>query len=165
MKMLRETLLLTWPLCTLKSQRPACSTSNLFDASATRLRSRILSLSLCIRPCLHVRGRICNLRRIVWSAESRRSLRYARAINGPRSKLDCKHQVPLLGSADSFARLLQASAQVEDLQKNLIEEQKIVAEKKEKTGALIEAIGKEKVMVCSLLGSTSAAAVPLIPCS
>lgn len=38
-------------------------------------------------------------------------------------------------------------AQVEDLQKNLIEEQKIVAEKKEKTGALIEAIGKEKVQV------------------
>jgi hypothetical protein len=42
---------------------------------------------------------------------------------------------------------VQASAQVEDLQKNLIEEQKIVAEKKEKTGALIEAIGKEKVQV------------------
>ena len=37
--------------------------------------------------------------------------------------------------------------QVEDLQKNLVEEQKIVAEKKEKTGALIEAIGKEKVQV------------------
>jgi dynein heavy chain, axonemal len=44
-------------------------------------------------------------------------------------------------------KIAQASAQVEDLQKNLIEEQKIVAEKKEKTGALIEAIGKEKVQV------------------
>jgi dynein heavy chain, axonemal len=43
--------------------------------------------------------------------------------------------------------LVQASAQVEDLQKNLVEEQLIVAEKKEKTGALIEAIGKEKVQV------------------
>ena len=49
---------------------------------------------------------------------------------------------------DPYNRLaLQASAQVEDLQKNLVEEQKIVAEKKEKTGALIEAIGKEKVQV------------------
>ena len=37
--------------------------------------------------------------------------------------------------------------QVTDLQRNLVEEQKIVAEKKEKTGALIEAIGKEKVQV------------------
>lgn len=46
-----------------------------------------------------------------------------------------------------FLTWLQASAQVEDLQKNLVEEQKIVAEKKEKTGALIEAIGKEKVQV------------------
>jgi dynein heavy chain, axonemal len=36
---------------------------------------------------------------------------------------------------------------VSDLQKNLVEEQLIVAEKKEKTGALIEAIGKEKVQV------------------
>ena len=42
---------------------------------------------------------------------------------------------------------MKFGAQVEDLQKNLIEEQKIVAEKKEKTGALIEAIGKEKVQV------------------
>jgi hypothetical protein len=47
-------------------------------------------------------------------------------------------------------KIAQASAQVEDLQKNLVEEQKIVAEKKEKTGALIEAIGKEKVQVCVL---------------
>ena len=39
--------------------------------------------------------------------------------------------------------------QVEDLQKNLVEEQKIVAEKKEKTGALIEAIGKEKIQARS----------------
>lgn len=46
--------------------------------------------------------------------------------------------------------VVQASAQVEDLQKNLVEEQKIVAEKKEKTGALIEAIGKEKVQVPSV---------------
>lgn len=37
--------------------------------------------------------------------------------------------------------------QVLDLQRNLIEEQKIVAEKKEKTGQLIEAIGKEKTQV------------------
>ena len=44
-------------------------------------------------------------------------------------------------------KIAQASAQVEDLQRNLVEEQKIVAEKKEKTGALIEAIGKEKVQV------------------
>lgn len=44
-------------------------------------------------------------------------------------------------------KIAQASAQVEDLQKNLVEEQKIVAEKKEKTGALIEAIGKEKIQV------------------
>lgn len=44
-------------------------------------------------------------------------------------------------------KIAQASAQVEDLQKNLVEELKIVAEKKEKTGALIEAIGKEKMQV------------------
>jgi hypothetical protein len=50
---------------------------------------------------------------------------------------------------------VQASAQVEDLQRNLIEEQKIVAEKKEKTGALIEAIGKEKIQVCWALTSCS----------
>ena len=37
--------------------------------------------------------------------------------------------------------------QVEDLQKNLVEEQKIVAEKNKNTTKLIEAIGKEKVEV------------------